>query len=101
MNCIKNMDDLLLYSETLEGLKKELDMFLTLFYAESNPTYFRGGAYMPPMISRKKRFLPNSFCTPKQLPKIGVHTKTRSLPRKIALNAVNQICQVQSMLHCK
>ena len=27
MNCIKNMDDLLIYSETLEGLKKELEMF--------------------------------------------------------------------------
>ena len=24
MNCIKNMDDLLLYSETLEGLKKRI-----------------------------------------------------------------------------
>ena len=31
MNCSKNMDDLLLYSETLEGLKKELEKFLTLW----------------------------------------------------------------------
>ena len=32
--------------------------FLTLFYAESNPTYFTrgGGIYAPPMISRKKKF---------------------------------------------
>ena len=30
MNCIKNMDDLLIYSETLEGLKQELDMFLAV-----------------------------------------------------------------------
>ena len=31
---------------------------LTLFYAESNPTYFTrgGGIYAPPMISRKKKF---------------------------------------------
>ena len=27
-NCIKNMDDLLIYSDTSEGLKKELEMFL-------------------------------------------------------------------------
>ena len=29
MNCIKNMDDLLIYSDMLEGLKKELEMFLS------------------------------------------------------------------------
>ena len=28
LNCIKNMDDLLIFSDTLEGLKKELEIFL-------------------------------------------------------------------------
>ena len=28
LNAIKNMDDILLYSDTLEGLKKELEIFL-------------------------------------------------------------------------
>ena len=28
LNCIKNIDDLLIYSDTLEGLKKEIQMFL-------------------------------------------------------------------------
>ena len=58
---------------------------LTLFYAESNPTYFTrrgGGIYAHPMISREKSFLPNSFGTPKHLPKIGLHTKDEVLISK-------------------
>ena len=30
LNAIKNMDDVLLYSETVEGLKKELEIFLDM-----------------------------------------------------------------------
>ena len=30
LNAIKNMDDILLFSETLEGLKKELKIFLDM-----------------------------------------------------------------------
>ena len=55
-----------------------LDIPLTIFYAESDPTYFTGGGiYAPPMISRKKSALPNSFSTLKQLPNIGLHTKNQ------------------------
>ena len=64
---------------------------------KSNLFYAEGGIYAP-MISRKKSFLPDSFCTLKQLPKIGLHTKTRSIPRKTKkwssfLNMLEQLCQ--------
>ena len=48
----------------------------------SNLFYVGGRDICPHMIFRKKGFLPNSFCTPKQLPKIGSHTKNRYLPQK-------------------
>ena len=41
---------------------------LTLFHAGV-------GIYAHPMISRKKRFLPNSSCKPIELPKMELHTK--------------------------
>ena len=54
------------FNPILRGIKSNL------FYAGG------GGAYMPPLwFLGKKSFLPNSFCTLKQLPKIGLHTKNQ------------------------
>ena len=51
---------------------------------KSNLFYAGWGAYMSPLwFLEKKSFLPNSFCIPKQLPKIGLHTeKNRFLHQK-------------------
>ena len=63
-----------LCSMTLNGPK------LTIFYAESNPTYFTwgGGHICPPMISRgKKVFCPIPFAHSNNYPKKGYTLKTQ------------------------
>ena len=41
--------------------------------------FHMGGHICTPMISKKKSFWSNSFCTPKELPHIGLNKKKLSL----------------------
>ena len=49
---------------------------------KNNLFYVGGGIYVTPMISQKKSVLRNSFRTPKQLPKTGLHTKIQGSTSK-------------------
>ena len=49
-----------------------------------------GGAYISPMIYREKTILPNSICTPIELPKIGLHKKQVFISKNKKMVAVKK-----------